>query len=39
MEGGEEEVDEANTEETEPRGSGVNQFVYFVTNSPLKPWV
>lgn len=35
-EGGEEnEVQEA----TEPRGTGINQFAYFVTNSPLKQWV
>ena len=23
----------------EPRGTGVNEFVYWVTNSPLEDWV
>lgn len=35
-EGGEGEQE---TEAAEARGSGTNQFVYFVTNSPLKDWV
>jgi hypothetical protein len=42
LEGGGEGADgdgEENSEASEPRGTGVNQFVYFVTNSPLKDWI
>lgn len=43
LEGGEaanEDGNEGNSiEVAEPRGTGVNQYVYFVTNSPLKQWV
>ena len=35
---GEGEGDGEAVEAAEPRGSGVNQFVYWVTNSPLKSW-
>jgi radial spoke head protein 4A len=43
LEGGGGEEGDGGEEETvevgEPRGSGANTFVYFVTNSPLQPWV
>lgn len=39
--GGNEGEEGDTKEEMEPRGQkeSLNQFVYFVTNSPLKPWI
>ena len=39
LEGGEQEEGAEPSESMEPRGSGVNKFVYWACNSPLDAWV
>ena len=36
--GGDEEGGGGNPEDMEPKGSGVNKFTYWATNSPTKQW-
>lgn len=38
LEAGGEEEGGATPEDMEPRGTGLNKFVYWATNSPVKPW-
>lgn len=33
------EAEQEENKDGEPRGTGVNEFVYWVTNSPLEDWV
>ena len=36
--GGDEGEEDVAREVAEPRGTGANQYVYWVTNSPLQQW-